>query len=251
VDNYYGNDKREEMNIPQKMNVFKRLGCLIFSPKDLFLYLKNKPTVLFPLILFSIGTIAVQLLMLEPLKDTKLDEIYNILLNSGRAMSPEQIKSFLKPFIILLIAASPFIYIAGWAVRTLILYCVYRLVNCEKGLKKYFSMTAYIMLLSIVRDLIHALFLNYFGGNNINAYVTSIASLLDPEMTGSILYSIASSLEVFNIWNYILLGIGFAYVGNVEKKKSYVTAVVLFLLTMLISIGWTALRSGVAARMAG
>lgn len=241
----------EDMNIPQKMNVFKRLGNLIFSPKNLFLYLKNKPAMLFPLILCSIGTIAVQLLMMESMKDTRMDAIYNAFQSAGRSLYPDQIESLIKPVIILTVAASPFIIIAGWAIRTLFLYCVFSLVNCEKGLKKYFSMTAYIMLLSVARDLIHSLFLYFFGGNNASVYVTSLASLLDPEIVGNFLYGIASSLEVFNIWKFVLYGIGFAYIGNVSKKKSYATAAVLFVLSMLLGAGWAVLRSRVLAGMSG
>jgi len=112
-------------------------------------------------------------------------------------------------------------------------------------------MTAYIMLLTVARDLIHALFLYFFGGSSTTAYVTSLASLLDPETSGSFLYGLASSLEVFNIWKYVLIGIGFAYAGNVKKKKSYVTAVVLFLITTLFSAGWAVLQSRISAGMPG
>src|SRR5690606_30202768 len=106
------------------------------------------------------------------------DTIYNAFQASGQSMSPEQIEKLIKPFLILTIAISPFLFAAGWAVRTLILYGIYRFVDCEKGLKKYFSMTAYIMLLTVARDLIHALFLYFFGGSSTTAYVTSLASLL-------------------------------------------------------------------------
>jgi len=251
MENNYDFSDRENMNTPQKMSVFKRLGCLIFSPKDLFLYLKTKPAMLFPLILCSIGTIIVQLLMLEAMKDTRLDAVYNALQSSGSGIPPEQIETFIKPVIIMSIAASPFVIIAGWAIRTLLLYGIFRLADCEKGLKKYFSMTSYIMLLSVARDLIHALFLYYFGDNNINAYVTSLASILDPEITGNFIYGITSSLEVFNIWKFVLYGIGFAFVGNMAKKKSYAMAAVLFVVTMVLSAGWTVLQNNILAGMAG
>ena len=66
-------------------------------------------------------------------------------------------------------------------------------------MKKYFSMTAYITILKFFGDIIQALYIYFISGEMLNAKVTSIASLINPESAGIVLYSIAESLEIFNI----------------------------------------------------
>lgn len=238
--------ENEEIYVPEKMNIFKRLVNLFCSPGKLFIYLKRKPSILFPLFLICIGAIAIQLILREYVKDSQIDLYYNLYKEMGMNYSPEQLESLAGILMILNIALAPLSYLPGWAVVTLILYVVFRMFNCEKGMKKYFSMTAYITILKVVGDIIQALFIYFISGEMLNAKVTSIASLINPESAGIVLYSMAESLEVFNIWAYILYGIGFAFTGGVQKKKAYALTAVIFIISLLIKIGWTFLQNQVS-----
>ena len=57
-------------------------------------------------------------------------------------------------------------------------------------------------------------FIYFTNGDMTAAQVTSLASLLNQEVVGVFIYSIASSIDVFNIWTYVLYGIGFVYTGS-------------------------------------
>ena len=245
--NYVLNE--EEMIIPEKMNIFKRLANLFFSPKKLFSYIRNKPSILFPIIILCIGTIVVYYFTNSLTQGAQLDLLYENYKNMGMDMSPDEIKAIMKVFSIVMLAASPFIVLAGWAISTLVLYLIFRLANCEKGLKKYFSMMAYISLIPLIGSIIHILFLYYTGADPSSASVTSLASLIDAQSVGSVLFSLAASLEFFSIWRYILIGIGFVYVGRVEKKKSYTITLILFLITVLLNIGLAAVQNQFAGFM--
>ena len=76
---------------------------------------------------------------------------------------------------------------------------------------------------------------NYVGGNP--AYYMSVAD------TAPWLYNLLSYLDVFTIWVYILLGVGFATVG--KKKISTGIAVMAgwYVVVVLLTTGWAAVAS--------
>lgn len=240
----------EEMNVPDKMNVFQRIGCLLFSPSKLFSFIKRKPTILFPIILISICAIASQVLAWEQDKNVQLDALYNTYKSLGMNYTPDQLESILEGTKILTFAAAPVTYLITWAITTLVLYLIYRLVKCEKGLKKYFSMTGYIMILTMVGLVIQSVYIN-ITGSGLSSMVTSAASLLDPGLQGTFLYGLASKIEVFNLWTYVLFGLGFVYTGGVEKKKSFILTTILAVVVILAGAGLYLLSAGLLSSLLG
>jgi len=235
--------KDDEQKAPEKMNIFTRIGNLFFSPKKLFLFIREKPSILFPLIIISIGAIAYTLLIWEQSRKFQMDFTYNTYQNMGMSITPDQLEALVNANMITTVITAPLSLIASWAIFTLIFYAVFRLANCEKGMKKYFSMMAYINIIAVIGMVLNGLYVYLMGGST-TTYVTSISSLLDQEAAGNFLYGISSSIEVFNIWSYVLYGMGFIYVGGVEKRKSIIITSVLFILFALISAGLTSLASG-------
>ena len=77
----------------------------------------------------------------------------------------------------------------------------------RKGFEKYFSMVAYISIISVIGQLLHGLYI-YFTGDIMAVQVTSLASLINADAVGNFVYGIATNVEVFNIWTYILYGLG-------------------------------------------
>ena len=227
----------EELQVPEKMNIFQRLANLFFSPKKLFAYIRNKPTILYPIILMSIGSILAQLLLWDQSRDLQLDLMYNTYKNMGMNTSPESLESLVNINMYSTLAMAPIMILVTWLFTTLILYLVFRLIGCEKGLKKYFSMIGYIGILSVIGQVIHSAFLYWTHGDLMSPAVTSLASLLGSDMQGTFLYGLASGIEVFNIWAFILYAIGFIYTGSVNKKKSCITTVILFIVVLLLTAG--------------
>ncbi len=241
----------DDMKVPEKMNLFQRIGNLFFAPSKLFAFIRKKPTVLLPIILISIGAIASQLLLLEQTKDMSLDLMYNTYKSMGMSTTPGQIEQLVNTSAIIGVAASPLTYLIVWLIATLLLYLVFRLVKCEKGLKKYFSMTGYILMITMVGTIIHSAYIYLTGNSLTSPMATSVASLLNPELQGTFLYGLSSQIEIFNLWTFVLFGIGFVYTGRVEKKKSFALTTILAVIVILGSAGLSLLSTGMQNNLMG
>lgn len=240
-----------ELDAPDKMNPLKRIGNLLFSPSKLFLFIKNKPSIPFPIILICIAAIASQLLLWEPTKNVTMDTMYNTYKNMQVDVTFEQIEQITNGSMIASLVISPLTYLAVWLVTTLVAYLVYKLVKCEKGLRKYFSMTGYIMLITMLGLLINSAYI-YLTGNEIStAMVTSLASLFDPDLNGTFIFALASQIEVFNLWTFVLFGLGFVYTGGAKKEKTYALTTVLFIIVILANAGLSLLSAGITNSIMG
>ncbi|HEY8420593.1 MAG TPA: Yip1 family protein [Thermoclostridium sp.] len=233
--------------VPEKMNIFQRIGNLIFNPKKLFSYTARKPTILFPVVILCILSLVTQLLLMEQYQGTYTDLFYNATKTAGGEISVDQAENMAKWFAIGTVASTPVILVITWLITTLILYLVFRLAGCEKGLKKYFSMVAYISIISVLGQLLHSIYVYFTGESILTAQVTSLASLISSETVGSFLYGIAKNIEVFNIWTYILYGVGFVYTGGAKKQRAYIITAVLFVIVTLVTAGSSNLSSQLAA----
>ena len=76
-----------------------------------------------------------------------------------------------------------------------------------------------------------------------NPATTNLASFMSFPPSSVALYKLAAGVDVLAIWTIILLGIGFATVG--KKKRSTATLIVAgwYVLIVVLSAGWAALRS--------
>jgi hypothetical protein len=73
---------------------------------------------------------------------------------------------------------------------------------------------------------------------------TSLAILLSPDAKGSFLYNILSSIDIFVIWQVILISIGLAVVYKFTPKKSYTTVFVLWIVYVFLKSGLSSLLGG-------
>lgn len=109
------------------------------------------------------------------------------------------------------------------------------------------ALVMYSGLIGIVKSLLAMVTL--FAGSNLdnfnfsNPVGTNPAYYMSPTDTAPWLYHAASWFDVFTIWMFVLLGIGFAVVGR--KKISTGVAVMAgwFVVMVIISAGWAALTS--------
>lgn len=224
-----------EFAVPEKMSFFKRIGNLIFNPKKLFAYIAKKPTILFPFIVLCIISFIVNLLSLEYFQGTFMDTLYYASKTAGGNLSVDQAESYAKGFSVALIALTPVVLIISCLIVASVLYLVFSLAGCNKGFKKYLSMVIYITVITELGSLVHGLYTYFTGDFQMTASVTSLASLINSENISSFIYGITKKIEVFNIWKYILYGIGFIHTGGVLKKRAYIISAALFVITTLIS----------------
>jgi hypothetical protein len=69
--------------------------------------------------------------------------------------------------------------------------------------------------------------------NNMFALSASPARFMDPETTSPKMLGLAGAFDVFSIWSMILIGIGIAVMGRVERGKGLLVAGILFVLGAL------------------
>jgi hypothetical protein len=109
------------------------------------------------------------------------------------------------------------------------------------------ALVMYAGLIGIIKSLLAIITL--FAGSNLdnfnfsNAVGTNPAYYMSATDTAPWLYHFASWFDVFTIWIFVLLGIGFAVVGR--KKTSTGVAVMAgwFAVMVIVSAGWAALTS--------
>ncbi|OQX96311.1 hypothetical protein B6I21_01260, partial [candidate division KSB1 bacterium 4572_119] len=65
----------------------------------------------------------------------------------------------------------------------------------------------------------------------------SLALLLNPEESETLLFKVLNSFDLFAIWQYAVLAIGFAVIYKFTIKKAGITMAVLFLITVVITVG--------------
>ncbi|CAM3763221.1 Yip1 family protein [Mesobacillus zeae] len=129
------------------------------------------------------------------------------------------ITGFLTPIFTVLISSAIYLAIA-------------KIAGSEVKFKQLFSMNSHIMIISITGLILNGI-VNLAIGGNPEVLVTSLAGLLNQEKTGAL-----SAIELFSIWNLILVAIGLQKVGRLSKGLSWTVAIIFF----LISVGFSALN---------
>jgi hypothetical protein len=236
--------------IPQEqpsMSFFSRIVGVFFSPGETFDDIVHKPTILAPLIVGILSTVAFSEVMLAKIGMERI--IRAQLEQSGRAssMTPDQIEQavsqgakfgaifthliglFAVPIVMLIIAA------VGLGI-----------VNLVFGSKTKFS-TAYsvtcwanmVGVLGTILDIVMMLFGDpeHF---NANAPVpTSLGFFMDQAHTSKPLFALATSLDLFTFWFMALLGIGFAAATNRKAKSSsvFLAFLAVWVLYVLAKVG--------------
>jgi len=100
---------------------------------------------------------------------------------------------------------------------------------------KVVSMYTYASLISVL-DMIVKLPLILMKGSSQIQLNGSV--FLSDDQSQTLLYHVLQSLDVFAIWRYVVLAIGFAVIYRFSLKKAGWTMAVLFLLSMGIAVTW-------------
>ncbi len=206
-------------NSIKPMNFIQRITGVIFSPGRLMQDLAQKPRILFGLLLTLIAP-AVMILAIMPMyreySRVTLEATYA---NMNIQMSPEQLEQAVDFAAII----GPISGAAGAAAMlflgALILWGIVKIFKGEGRYKQFLSITGYTSVISALSVITAIISTRLTGAFNEVSY-TSLAALL-PDMKGSFIYGAAKALDVFSIWQYIVIAIGTAAVSKLDKKKAY------------------------------
>jgi hypothetical protein len=203
-----------------KMNFFQRLFGVIFSPADTMKCLAEKPRILFGLLLTLITPVVYIFGIFPMYKEYMRSTLEATYAKMNVQMTPQQIdnisniSTITSPVTLILVAA------ASLFLGTLILWAIVKLFKGEGTYKQYLSVSCYTAVIAAISTIV-AIILTHVTGSFSKIGFTNLASLL-PDMSGNFLYGMAKGLDLFLIWQYIVIGIGTATISKLSKNKVFV-----------------------------
>lgn len=230
-----------EEGLNEQPGFFKRLWWVFTSPGKLMAALAEKPRVLFWMI---VGAIAMDIkyivrlpLFKDMLRSQSLAQAQSGVYESfGIEMTPEMIEASLPRSITIGLISIPPSMIIGFLVSALIFFAILKIMSGQGKFKAYLSVVVHANIILVLYTLL-VIPISYITGSlHETPALTSLATLLSPDQSGTPLFSLLSAIDVFKIWYYAVLAIGFATVSKLKKKHVYAISAGIFLIGIIISV---------------
>jgi len=231
-------EKREGV---EGMGWLNRVGGVLFSPGKTFPYIASKPDWLIPLVVILVFTLVATILITSRIDmGAVVREQLETRLERGE-MSEEEYERAVE------IATKVGKYAAYGGVIVFfplmllvisgIFHLIFTLQTGESKFRKVFSVTTYSFMPSVISSIISILLLLSRPRGSVispeELLRSRVAAFLDPETTSKFLYSMASSLEFFNIWILVLLVFGYSAASNQSRKKTAAVVIAVWLVYIL------------------
>ena len=228
-----------------RTNSFARIGGALFAPNETFKEIAAKPDFGIPLaILLIVGFISALIIAQHVDFGAATREALEA---QGREMSAEDMEqavrigsAFGKAFTYFspLISAIFFVVIAG------ILLLAFRMFGGEGNFKQSFSVTLYAWFPQLIKGILMTIIImtrkDVPADQLANIVMSNPGFLVDPKQQ-AVLHALLSSIDVFTIWTLVLFIIGFSFVSRMTKAKSAAIVVSLWIVTVIIKLGFAAL----------
>lgn len=234
---------------PESKSFLSRLVGVFISPGETFEDIARRPDFWAPLILAIILAIAISESMIAKIGAEQLVRLS--IAQSGRAatMTPEQVEQAVSQgakFMHLTTVAIP----AGVALALLIIAGVGLLIansvfGAQLNYKTAFSVACYANLIGVlgfVLGLVMILGADPETFNAKNFVPANVGFFLNPLDTSKVLYSLATSIDLFTFWMIAVLGIGFS-----EATGRKVKAMPMGLSLLAVWVIWVLIKMGAAA----
>ena len=141
---------------------------------------------------------------------------------------------------------APVMILFYFLVGAVVLWATFKVATgADTSFKQAYAIMFYAGLPGIIGGLIGIVSLfagvNPEGFDINNPVGTNLAYYLDPETTSKFVRSLASSLDIINIWTIMLIGIGYACTSKVKRSTAIIIVAVWYLLFKLASAGLSSL----------
>ncbi len=223
----------------ERPGFFKRLMWLFFSPRKLMEELAEKPRVLFWMIIGPVAAV-IPYAVRKPLYEEMLRK--SMVANSeymesfGITMTPEMIEAGLPRAVVTGIVGMPFGAAFNLALMALLFYVILKIMGGEGKFKAYLSVVAHAGIISVLYNLLLTAVSFYTGSLHTAAPLTSLASLASPEGMDPHIYGLLAGIDVFAIWRYAVMAIGFTAVSKLKKKLVYAVTVLIYMIGLALVI---------------
>jgi len=204
------------------LNFFQRVSGIIFSPGKVMADLAEKPRVLFPVILIALTVFLVFFIRMplyeEYLMQTVSESADYYESVTGQKMTPDMIRQSAKQGLVWGLAFMPVSSLVFWVVMTLVFFAVIKIGGGQGKLKQYFSVVGYSYVIPALYYLLVLVVSFITNDLYIEVPMTSLANFLDSGLQGTAIYGIFKGIDVFSIWQYIVIAIGLFTVSGFKRK---------------------------------
>jgi hypothetical protein len=223
----------------ETVNPFQRLVGVLFSPTETFESIARRPDIAVPLLVFIVisilgGIVAIMRVDWLSAAREAIESNPNVPADRVDAMATGMAK-WMK----MTAYGSPFLAIIVLAIVAGVLLISIRMFGGEGDFKQAFSVTTYAWIPRLIRGLLGVAVLFSKSSPSLielqNPLMSNLGFLFDPK-TQLLPYTLASSIDIFNIWSVILLIIGFAAVGRTSRGKSAAIVITWWVIVNLVSL---------------
>ncbi len=208
------------------MNFLKRVFGIIFSPSKVMQSLDQKPRVLFGLLLTAITPVIMILLTLPMYMEYSRKLLEVTYANMNIEMNAEQMEQAVNISQYSALFGGPVAAVVMLLLEALVVWGIVKVLKGKGSFKQYLSVLGYTNVIAVLSTITLILVVRFTGTYTDVSY-TSLASLL-PNMKGSFLFGFAKIIEVFTIWQYVVIGIGISTVSKLSNKKVFILVACIF-----------------------
>ncbi len=240
----------QEMNLPEagaaadvavtppKTSGFKGLGEVIYSPVAYFKKVKESPTILVPYIALGIVSLVVLLLLTNLIADMQMQnqQVQEQMANSK--LTPEQMKGYMKPFIIGL--GLPVLLLGPLVIAGLAMFWGNFVFGGRARFSQILSVACWGEYLFALGGLLVAPLMLAKGSMLVSFSLAPLVANLGPE---NFWFVLLSKISVFHIWELIVIGLGLSIVYEFPRNKGMWLSVLSMGLLSIIQIAWVGIKS--------
>lgn len=230
---------------PPAKNTFQRIAGVLFAPAETFRDIARRPDILMPLIILVVIGFVMAAVM-APRMDFEA-AFREQIASQNNKMSDADIDRTAKMTGAIgkvMWYTAPVWGIILWLIIAGVLLLAHRLFGGEGNFKQALSTVLYSwipMTISSIVTAIVALTRDEIDMMSMQTLVKSNPAFLVDMKEQPILFAALTSLDIFTIWTVILLVIGFSTLSRLSRMKSAVIVVSLWLVTVVVKLGFAAL----------
>ena len=227
-----------------KMGAVPRLISLFTNPGELMKNIKHHPVILVPfLVAVALGLLAA--IPLQTVTDMQFQEMSHIsierygfdifaIADYGDIYGDFDMEAVMDATVIVLLIASALagpLFLALLTAVGLIIFS--KIMRGEATFGQLFSMYLHIYVVFAFGSLISISLMSF---TNTLTDMTSLAALLPHGNMAEPSFLFASTVSIFSVWTYFLMGLGFKVLNNVSAVKATITTVIMFLIYAGITV---------------
>lgn len=239
---------------PEPKNSFERIAGVFFAPAETFADIARKPDFLIPLLVILVIGYATTFMVMPHLDwDAMIAQQAEMVQKKNPNVSDAdlaQMGRFTTAIAKVAAYIGPLLVLVGYLIIALVVWGACRMMGGQGDFKQAFSSTLYAHFPRVVLGIVATIVVMARGmvdPSTMAAVVKSSPAFLVDMKEQPVLYSLLSSLEIFQIWTIILLIIGFAALTKLPRAKTAAIIVSLWIVMLVIKVGFTALGVGMNA----